>query len=114
MGETKKDDRIAEDSFTSMNSAIEGDSYYREVEDVTIHDLETSETLESANVVQDQSFQRQSLRVDTTGSLIMGPGIDNHEPAQYPLPGQWESKHYRRESLDAIRVYQINGMNMAT
>ena len=118
LGETKKDDRIAEDSFTFMNSAIEGDSYYREVEDVTIHDLESSETLESANVVQDQSFQRRSLRVDTTGKSNNGEkiGIDNHEPAQYPLPGQWESKHYRRESLDATRAKSRDawvGMNMA-
>ena len=84
----------------------DSDSYYREVEDVSIHDLETNETLESTNIVQDQSLQRRSLRVDTTGKSNNGEkiGIDNHEPAQYPLPGQWESKHYRRESLDATRA----------
>ena len=48
----------------------DSDSYYREVEDVSIHDLETNETLESANIVRIRVSNVEVFVLIPLGSLI--------------------------------------------
>ena len=113
---------IEEDSFLMMENVNGSMSYSNShVEnDISVEDLERIQSMASANMISmdNNNIQKRNNNnnYQNKSSIITAIGIDNHAPAQYPLPGQWESKHYRRNSIEAIKAKEKNvwiGLNMA-
>jgi hypothetical protein len=118
------DGEDGDESFMTMDNTRLSMSYNNDrglENDILIEDLEMNGSIRSANVsINKNNNDKNNKSIDddikNKSSLVTVIGADNHAPAQYPLPGQWESRHYRRNSLDAIKAKARNawvGLNMA-